>query len=54
LSTDVSSRPVRPIRNAREDVRLEQWAPRAAIELDLDGGFEVVVLRLNCISLNSI
>jgi ChrR-like protein with cupin domain len=31
-------------RDAREDVRLEQWAPGAAIELDPDGGLEVLVL----------
>ena len=28
-------------RDAREDVRLEQWAPGAAIELDPVGGLEV-------------
>ena len=32
-------------RDAREDVRLEQWAPAAAIELDPDGGLEVLVLE---------
>ena len=32
-------------RSAREDVRLEQWAPAAAIELDPDGGLEVLVLE---------
>jgi ChrR Cupin-like domain len=32
-------------RDAREDVRLEQWAPGAAIELDPDGGLEVLVLK---------
>jgi hypothetical protein len=31
-------------RDPREDVRLEQWAPRTAIELDPDGGLEVLVL----------
>jgi hypothetical protein len=31
-------------RDAREDVRLEQWAPSTAIELDPDGGLEVLVL----------
>jgi anti-sigma factor ChrR (cupin superfamily) len=30
--------------DAREDVRLEEWAPGAAIELDPDGGLEVLVL----------
>jgi hypothetical protein len=32
-------------RDAREDVRLEQWAPGAAIEVDPDGGLEVLVLQ---------
>jgi hypothetical protein len=32
-------------RDAREDVRLERWAPGAAIELDPDGGLEVLVLE---------
>ena len=32
-------------RDAREDVRLEQWAPAAAIELDPAGGLEVLVLE---------
>ena len=32
-------------RDAREDVRLEHWAPAAAIELDPDGGLEVLVLE---------
>jgi ChrR Cupin-like domain len=31
-------------RDAREDVRLEAWAPGAAIGLDPDGGLEVLVL----------
>jgi ChrR Cupin-like domain len=31
-------------RDAREDVRLEQWAPGAAIEADPEGGLEVLVL----------
>jgi anti-sigma factor ChrR (cupin superfamily) len=31
-------------RDTREDVRLEQWAPGAAIELDPNGGIEVLVL----------
>ena len=31
-------------KDAREDVRLEQWAASAAIELDPDGGLEVLVL----------
>ena len=31
-------------RDAREDVRLEEWAPGAAIELDPDGGLEALVL----------
>jgi hypothetical protein len=31
-------------RDAREDVCLEQWAPRAAIEIDPKGGLEVLVL----------
>jgi ChrR Cupin-like domain len=31
-------------RDAREDVRLEEWAPGAAIELVPDGGLEVLVL----------
>ena len=32
-------------KDAREDVRLEQWAPGAAIEFDPDGGLEVLVLE---------
>jgi hypothetical protein len=32
-------------RDAREDVRLEQWAPGAAIGADPDGGLEVLVLK---------
>ena len=32
-------------RDAREDVRLEQWAPGTAIEVDPDGGLEVLVLK---------
>jgi hypothetical protein len=32
-------------RDGREDVRLEQWAPRAEIEIDPDGGLEVLVLE---------
>ena len=32
-------------RDAREDVRLEQWAPRATVEVDPDGGLEVLVLE---------
>jgi anti-sigma factor ChrR (cupin superfamily) len=32
-------------RDARENVRLEQWAPDAAIELDTDGGLEILVLE---------
>ena len=32
-------------KDAREDVRLEQWAPAAAIELDPDGGLEVLVVE---------
>ena len=32
-------------KDAREDVRLEQWAPAAAIELDPSGGLEVLVLE---------
>jgi hypothetical protein len=31
--------------DAREDVRLERWAPDARIELDLPGGIEVLVLE---------
>ena len=31
--------------NAHEDVRLEEWAPGAAIEFGPDGGFEVLVLE---------
>jgi anti-sigma factor ChrR (cupin superfamily) len=31
-------------RDAREEVRLEEWAPGAAIEVDPDGGLEVLVL----------
>jgi anti-sigma factor ChrR (cupin superfamily) len=32
-------------KDAHEDVRLEQWAPGAAIEFDPNGGFEVLVLE---------
>ena len=32
-------------KDAREEVRLEQWAPGAAIELDPNGGLEVLVLE---------
>ena len=32
-------------RDAREDVRLEQWAPGAAIEVDPNGGLELLVLE---------
>jgi hypothetical protein len=32
-------------RDAREGVRLEQWAPGTAIEVDPDGGLEVFVLK---------
>src|SRR6266478_4486262 len=32
-------------KDAHEDVRLEQWAERAAIEFDPDGGLEVLVLE---------
>jgi quercetin dioxygenase-like cupin family protein len=32
-------------RDAREDVRLEQWASGTAIEVDPDGGLEVLVLK---------
>jgi hypothetical protein len=32
-------------RDAREDVRLEQWAPGATVEVDPDGGLEVLVLE---------
>ena len=31
-------------RDAREDVRLERWAPNAAIELAVQGGLEILVL----------
>jgi quercetin dioxygenase-like cupin family protein len=31
--------------DAREDVRLEQWAPGTAIEVDPNGGLEVLVLN---------
>jgi hypothetical protein len=31
-------------RDAREDVRLERWAPDAGVALDLPGGIEVLVL----------
>jgi anti-sigma factor ChrR (cupin superfamily) len=33
------------LRDAHEDVRLEQWTPGATIELDPDGGLEVLVLE---------
>jgi hypothetical protein len=33
-------------KDAREDVRLEEWAPRAATEFDPDGGLEVLVLNV--------
>jgi hypothetical protein len=32
-------------KDVHEDVRLEQWAPGAAIEFDPNGGFEVLVLE---------
>src|SRR6266851_4667944 len=32
-------------KDAHEDVRLEQWAPGASIELEPDGGLEVLVLE---------
>jgi hypothetical protein len=32
-------------KDAREDVRVEQWAPGAAIEFDPDGGLELLVLE---------
>jgi quercetin dioxygenase-like cupin family protein len=32
-------------KNARENVRLEHWAPRALVEFDPDGGLEVLVLE---------
>jgi anti-sigma factor ChrR (cupin superfamily) len=32
-------------KDAHEDVRLERWAPGSAIELDPDGGLEVLVLE---------
>ena len=32
-------------KDARENVRIEQWAPGTAIELDPDGGFELLVLE---------
>jgi anti-sigma factor ChrR (cupin superfamily) len=32
-------------RDSREDVRLEKWAPGAAIEFDPNGGLEVLVLE---------
>ena len=32
-------------KDAHEDVRLEQWAPGAAIEFDPNGGLEVLVLE---------
>src|SRR5262249_52161825 len=31
--------------DARENVRIEQWVPGAAIEFDPDGGFELLVLE---------
>jgi anti-sigma factor ChrR (cupin superfamily) len=35
-------------KDAHEDVRLEQWPPGGAIELDPDGGLEVLVLEGGC------
>jgi hypothetical protein len=32
-------------KDARENVRIEQWAPGTAIEFDPDGGFELLVLE---------
>jgi len=32
-------------KDAREDVRLEQWAPGATIEFNPDGGLELLVLE---------
>jgi hypothetical protein len=40
--TGVKAMPL--FRDAHEDVRLEEWAPGAAIEVDSDGGLEVLVL----------
>jgi len=40
--TGVKAMPL--FRDAHEDVRLEEWAPGAAIEVDPDGGLEVLVL----------
>ena len=31
-------------RDAREDVRLERWAPNASVELTAKGGIEILVL----------
>src|SRR5436190_7247621 len=36
---------MRLFKDAREDVRLEQWAPRGAIEFPPDGGLELLVLE---------
>jgi hypothetical protein len=40
---DVSLMPL--FKDAREDVRVEQWAPGAAIEFLPDGGLELLVLE---------
>ena len=32
-------------KDAHEDVRLEQWAPGGAVDLEPDGGLEVLVLE---------
>jgi len=40
--TGVKAMPL--FRDAHEDVRLEEWAPGASIEVDADGGLEVLVL----------
>jgi ChrR Cupin-like domain len=32
-------------KDAREDVRIEQWAPRTLIEFDPDGGLEILLLE---------
>ena len=42
IRTGVKAMPL--FRDAHEDVRLEEWAPGAAIEVDPDGGLEVLVL----------